>query len=65
MEKNSARETSDKNSDDEVKGYTLDQLIDKNSPFRRTNKKILTKPNPELSYYIKPPYHILKKNQKK
>lgn len=58
-------EKSENNTDDEVKGYALNQLIDKNLPFQRTKKQILTEPNPELLDYIKPLYPILKKKPKK
>lgn len=37
VEKNPEGEKSENNIDDEVKGHTLYQFIDKNSPFRRTN----------------------------
>ncbi|XP_050892563.1 uncharacterized protein LOC127098101 [Lathyrus oleraceus] len=47
--------------DQEEKGVTIEQLKDKISPWRRTKKKILNDLNPELSYYIKPPYPIIKK----
>ena len=52
-------------SDDEVRGYVLDQIIDKNLPFKRTKKQILNEPNHDLSDSIKPPYPILKKKPKK
>lgn len=47
------------------RGDTLDKLIDKNSPLRRTKNQILNEPNHDLSYYVKPPYPILKKKPKK
>lgn len=40
--------------------FTLDQLIDKNSPLRRAKKQVLSDPNPEWPDYIKPLYHITK-----
>lgn len=52
-------------SEEPVPGDTLDKLIDKNSPLKITKKKILNEPNPKLSYYVKPPYPILKKKPKK
>lgn len=51
--------------EDESKGYTFNQLNDKNSPFRRTKKQIINEPNSKLLDYIKPPYPILKKTLKK
>lgn len=45
----------------EERGFTLDQLIDKISHWRRTKKHILNDPNPKLPYYIKPPYSLIKK----
>ncbi|XP_050919368.1 uncharacterized protein LOC127136901 [Lathyrus oleraceus] len=45
----------------EERRVTLDQLIDKNSPWRRTEKQILTELNPPLPDYIKPPFLIIKK----
>lgn len=33
--------------------------------MRRTKKQILNEPNPELLYYVKPPYPILKKKPNK
>lgn len=61
-EKLGAEKDDSKNHSDQVeKEFTIGQLIDKNSPWRRTKKKILNEPNPELSDYIKPPYPIIKK----
>ena len=34
---------------------------DRNSPLKKIKKQILKEPNPELPYYVKPPYPILKK----
>lgn len=45
----------------EERGFTLDQIIDKNSPWRRMKKQILTEPNPPLQDYVKPMYLIIKK----
>lgn len=52
---------SEKIGEDIVKGYTLGELIDGNSPLRRTKKQIMNEPNLKLPYYMKLPYHILKK----
>ncbi|XP_050875549.1 uncharacterized protein LOC127079170 [Lathyrus oleraceus] len=55
------KEESGNQDDKGERGFTLDQLIDKNPPWRRTKKQILNDPNPEFPYYIKPPYPIIKK----
>ncbi|XP_050909933.1 uncharacterized protein LOC127123788 [Lathyrus oleraceus] len=55
------REESKNQGDQEEIGATIEQLIDKNSSWRRTKKQILNYPNPELPDYIKPPYLIIKK----
>ncbi|CAI8589576.1 unnamed protein product [Vicia faba] len=60
----SEKEVSENASDSTEKGFTIDQLIDKNSPLRRTKKHILNDHSLEFPYYIKPPYHILKKKAK-
>lgn len=39
----------------------MDQLIDKNSPWRRKKEQILKELNPYLPDYMKPPYLIIKK----
>lgn len=65
VEKNCEGEKSERSIEDEVKGYTLDQFINKDSPFRRTKKHILKESNPELPDYIKPPYPILKKTPRR
>lgn len=65
VETNSKGQKSYKISVEEIRGYTLDQFIDKNPLFKIMKKQILTKPNNELPYYIKPPYLILKRKQKK
>lgn len=57
-------EKSEIESNDEVKGWTLDQIIDKNSPCRRTEKYILNDPNPVFPN-IKAPYPFLKKKLEK
>ena len=44
----------------EGRGPTLDHFIDKNSLWRRTEKKIITEPNPPLLDYIKPTFPIIK-----
>lgn len=49
VEKNSKEEKNEDTSEDEVRGCTLDQFIDKKSPFRRTKIQIL---NQILSYHI-------------
>ncbi|XP_050920394.1 uncharacterized protein LOC127138032 [Lathyrus oleraceus] len=46
------------------KWETLVKLIDKDSPFRRSKNQILNEPNPHLSDYIRPPYHLNKKKPK-
>lgn len=51
--------------EDEVRGYTLYQLMDKNLPQSRIEKQILIEPSAELPDYIKPSYPILKKKPKK
>lgn len=64
MEKEEVRTASEESKnkgDREERGVTIEQLIDKNSPSRRTKKHILNYPNPELPNYIKPPYPIIKK----
>lgn len=43
------------------KRVTIEKFIDKNSTWRRTKKKILNDPNPELPDYVKPPYPFIKK----
>lgn len=65
FERNSEGQESELISEYEIKRYTLNQFIDKYSPFRKTKKHILTKPNLELPDYIKPPYLIRKKTPKK
>lgn len=50
---------------DKVKGWTLNQFIDNNSPYRRTKKHILIDPNYVLPDYIKTPYPFLKDKHKK
>ena len=47
--------------DKEERWVTIDQLIDKNSPWRRTKNQILNEPNPYLPDYIKPLYLIIEK----
>lgn len=54
-------EKSEELGEEEVKGYTFDQFIDKNSLLKRTKKQILNESNPKLPDYIKPPYPIFKK----
>lgn len=58
-------EKSEKKGEDEVRGDTLDKLIDINSPLRKTKKQIMNEPNPKLFDYIKTPYPVLKKKSKK
>lgn len=41
--------------------YTLGEQIDTNSSLRGTKRHILKESKPELSYYVKLPYPILKK----
>lgn len=55
------KEESRNRGDGEEIGVTIYQLIDENSPWIRTKKQVLNDPNPKLSYYIKPPYLIIKK----
>ena len=55
------KEESNDLGDQEERGVSIDQLIDKNFPWRRTKRQVLSDPNPELSDYIKPPYTIIKK----
>ena len=55
------REKSENQGDKEEREVTIDQLIDKNSHYRRTEKQILTEPNPSLPDYIKPSFPIIKK----
>lgn len=43
------------------RGVTIEQLIDKNSHWRRNKKQILNDPNLKLHDYIKPHYPIIKK----
>lgn len=52
-------------SNDEVKDWTFDPFIDKNSLWRRTKKQILNGPNSTLPDYIKTPYPFLKEKPKK
>lgn len=47
VEKHLEGEKSWDTSEDEVRGYTIDQFIDKNSLFRITEKKILNEQNHE------------------
>lgn len=47
-----------------MRGGTLDKLIDRDSPLRITKNQILNEPSPKLPYYIKTPYHIIKKKPK-
>lgn len=65
VENNSEGGKSEGTNDGEVRGYTFDQFIEKNSPFRRTKKQILNEPNLDILDYIEPPYSILKKNKKR
>lgn len=55
------REEKENQGDEEEIEVTLDHLVNKNYPWRRTKKQILTKPNPLLQGYIKPPFPIIKK----
>lgn len=55
------REVSKNKGDLAERGLTIEQLIDKNSLWRRTKKLILNDPNPKLQDYIKPLYPIIKK----
>lgn len=59
----SEKEESGNQGDKEKSGVTIDELINKNSPYRRTKKQVLSEPNPELPEYIKPLYPIVKKKQ--
>ncbi|XP_050910031.1 uncharacterized protein LOC127123897 [Lathyrus oleraceus] len=52
----SEKEDGENQGDKEERGVIIDQLIDKNSPWKRTKKKILNLPD-----YIKPPYPIIQK----
>lgn len=61
--KKSEGEKSENKSNNEIKGCTLDQFIDKNSPWRREKKQILNDPNPVLPGYIKALYPFLQKNK--
>lgn len=55
------KEDSGNKGDQEERGATIDQLIDKNSPWRRTKKHILNDSNPNLPDYLKTLYPIIKK----
>lgn len=55
------KEESKNQSDEAKKGVTIEQWIDKTSPWRRTKKKILNDLNPKLPDYIKPQYPIIDK----
>ncbi|XP_050889027.1 uncharacterized protein LOC127094210 [Lathyrus oleraceus] len=57
----SEKEGSENQSDKVEKGVTIEQLIDKKSPWRRTKKQILNDHNPELPNCVKPPYPLIKK----
>lgn len=59
------KEKSNNQGDQEERGVTIEQLLDKNSPWIRAKNKILNQPNPELPNYIKPPYPIIKKKHLK
>lgn len=48
-------------SDQTKKGVTIEQLMDENSPWRRTKKQTLNNPNLDLPDYIKLSYPIIKK----
>lgn len=59
------KEESNNQGDQEERGVPIEQLIGKNSLWRRTKKHIQNELNLKLLDYIKPPYPTIKKKQLK
>ncbi|CAI8588122.1 unnamed protein product [Vicia faba] len=64
VEVDNEQEVNENTSDSSFRGVINDQLIDRNSPSRRTKKHVLNDHSPELPHYIKSHYTIRKKKPK-